>query len=344
MAPTALILSFYVSLFISICSLAFARLYTPQKPPLRDLSGQTAIVTGANSGIGPSIAVALAKQSAIVCLACRNAEKGSAAVEEVVARAGGESRNHVFCWKFDVGDLESVRTFCARWKSEDKEIDMLVYNAGIASPPSGAALKTSDGLEVLYVTNFLGSFLMTNLLEGNLSKTARVVCRSSTGHYSVGGFLPSRSTPTTTPGIVARLGFKSDTRAYGYSKAQQVLFVHLLQQHFSSVPDSRRSAHVFTPGFTSTAIFGKFDVDWKTWISNPLFAILKVTEKWIAVDTTEGAKMGEWLASCGGDVDIEGGKYWEWMTLRTSLIDLLHERMDETKFRRAAREEWRAWE
>ena len=57
MASLNVYVSFYSSLFKSLFTLAFARLYTPQKPSKRDLSGQTAITTGANSGIGLSIAV-----------------------------------------------------------------------------------------------------------------------------------------------------------------------------------------------------------------------------------------------------------------------------------------------
>jgi hypothetical protein len=64
--------SFYKSLPKSLCSLAFTRLYRPQRIPARDLTGQTAIATGGNSGIGLSIAVALARQGAAVYLACRD--------------------------------------------------------------------------------------------------------------------------------------------------------------------------------------------------------------------------------------------------------------------------------
>ena len=117
-SPAAIYLSFYSSLFKSICALVFARLYPSQTPPPRNLSGQTAIVTGANSGIGLSIATALARQGATVYLACRSTERGSAAVTEVVAKAGADSRTRVFCWKLDVGDLQSVRAFCERWRSE----------------------------------------------------------------------------------------------------------------------------------------------------------------------------------------------------------------------------------
>lgn len=137
MAPFSLYISFYTSLFKSPLNLVFARLYAPQQVPLRDLSGQVAIVTGANSGIGLSVAVALAKQGAVIYLACRNLEKGNAAVDEVVSRAELNGPRRVFCWKLDVSDLGSVRTFCEQWTTEGKKIDMLVHNAGIPGPPSG---------------------------------------------------------------------------------------------------------------------------------------------------------------------------------------------------------------
>ena len=77
--------SFHKSLAKSLCSLAFARLYKPQQIPTRDLTGQIAIVTGANSGIFLLVALTLARQGAVVYLACRNADRGAAAVDQVVA-------------------------------------------------------------------------------------------------------------------------------------------------------------------------------------------------------------------------------------------------------------------
>ncbi|CAO2653592.1 Nn.00g030030.m01.CDS01 [Neocucurbitaria sp. VM-36] len=194
---------------------------------------------------------------------------------------------------------------------------MLIHNTGIASPPRGEVMKTKNGLDVVYVTNFLGSFLMTQLLEESLSETARVVFTSSTGHYSGGSILGSRPVASSsqprildtprrllnrgTKFVQATIGITNSAPAYAHSKAQQVLFAHLLQHHFPSLSNNKRSAHAFT----STPIFSKFDVDWKTCISNHFFAILKATEKWIAVDTDEGAKTGWWLATCGGSGSLE---------------------------------------
>lgn len=303
--------SFYKSLAKSLFSLVFARLFRPQQIPTRDLTGQTAIVTGANSGIGLSIAVALAKQGAAVCLACRNADRGAAAVDYVIAHCDEGGKARVSCRILDVGDLSSVRIFCQQWKQEGTKTDMLVHNAGIAAPPTGSATKTNEGLGIMYTTNFLGSYLMTHLLESSLSRTARVVLTSSTGSYSAAAYFLHReasgSLRSTDPDIVAQISAKgkailgikaqSSAPAYSLSKAQQVLFAALLQEHFDAHASTAnretcRTAHAFTPGFTSTAIFGKFDVTWQTWLTNPLFAVLKTTEKWIAVHTDEGAKTG----------------------------------------------------
>jgi NAD(P)-dependent dehydrogenase (short-subunit alcohol dehydrogenase family) len=351
MPTLGVLFSFYTSLAKSLLSLFFGRLYNPQNVPTRDLTGQTAIVTGANSGIGLSIAVALAKQGAAVYLACRNSDRGAAAVEHVVSQCGDKSKERLSFWILDVGDLSSVRAFCQRWAQDGRKIDMMVHNAGIAAPPAGSSTKLREGLPVMYKTNFLGSFLMTHLLESSLSPAARVVMTSSTGSYSATTHFLHKTSNTSNTEKVSVLdrtiskgksfiGLKDESSApaYGLSKAQQVLFISLLQEHFSHSLNNERTAHVFTPGFTSTRIFSKFDVTWQTWLTNPLFAALKTTEKWVAVDTDEGAKTGAWLASWGDDLGrkAEGGAFWERMEKRTSLVELMDERRK--------KEEWQIWE
>ena len=81
---------------------------------------------------------------------------------------------------------------------------MLVHNAGIASPPPNSPKTTKDGKDLVYVTNFLGSFLMTHLLEDCLTKDARVVLTSSSGHYSAAKtlFQSNRATPQKAPGML----------------------------------------------------------------------------------------------------------------------------------------------
>jgi hypothetical protein len=160
---------------------------------------------------------------------------------------------------------------------------------------------------------------MTCLLEKYLSEKGRVVLTSSTGHYGASGTVMHArpaGVATKTAGddgsvaqgllgkLKAYLGMDTGTlHSYALSKAHQVLFAAILQRRFDSTQDNQRTVHAFTPGFTSTPIFAKFAFGWKTWFTNPTFALLKVTEKYIAVGTDEGAKTGSWLASCGGEKD-----------------------------------------
>ncbi|KAH6867993.1 hypothetical protein BKA58DRAFT_339990 [Alternaria rosae] len=359
MASLSDYLSFYISMARASLTIIFARLYTPQRPPHRDLQGQTAIVTGANSGIGFSIATALAKQGATVYLACRNLEKGNAAVASIVSQIGSEGSKRVFCWKLDVGDLESVRAFCEKWKEEGKKIDMLCHNAGIAVPPEGSRNLDEKGRDVVLVTNFLGSFLMTCLLEEYLGDKGRVVFTSSTGHFAAAEALMSPNledvaskTAADEGGVMQKLLNKtkayfgigtSTLQSYALSKAHQVLFATLLQRRFDSGPNNHRTAHAFSPGFTSTPIFSKFAVSWKTWFRDPLFAVLTMTERYVAVDTDEGAKTGAWLASWGGEEGVEGG-YWEWMSRQMSLVEFVEKQLGEKEWKAQCGRVWRAWE
>ncbi|KAF1926925.1 uncharacterized protein M421DRAFT_187001 [Didymella exigua CBS 183.55] len=86
------------------------------------------IIAGANSGIGPSIAVALAKQGAAVLLACRNADRGAAAADHIIVQCDGKKQSD--------GELYHPRFRRPLKRTEDgTQIDMLVHNAGIDAPP-----------------------------------------------------------------------------------------------------------------------------------------------------------------------------------------------------------------
>ena len=201
---------------------------------------------------------------------------------------------------------------------------------------------------------------MTCLLEKYLSEKGRVVLTSSTGHYGASGTVMHArpaGVATKTAGddgsvaqgllgkLKAYLGMDTGTlHSYALSKAHQVLFAAILQRRFDSTQDNQRTVHAFTPGFTSTPIFAKFAFGWKTWFTNPTFALLKVTEKYIAVGTDEGAKTGSWLVSCGGERGVEGGGYWEWMSRKTSLIDLVEGELGDEEWSKACGRVWRAWE
>jgi NAD(P)-dependent dehydrogenase (short-subunit alcohol dehydrogenase family) len=141
-----------------------------------DQTGRTAIVTGANTGIGLETARMLARKGAHVVLACRNLEKADAAVEQIRRDAPSGS---VVAEALDLSDLESVAWFSKAFMEGHGKLDLLVDNAGVMVPPLG---RTKQGFELQFGTNHLGHVALTARLLPLLSGTAssRVVVVAST--------------------------------------------------------------------------------------------------------------------------------------------------------------------
>jgi NAD(P)-dependent dehydrogenase (short-subunit alcohol dehydrogenase family) len=140
-----------------------------------DLSGRTAVVTGANSGVGFETARILAEHRASVILACRDKAKGMEASQKIKrAWPGAEARYQAL----DLADLASVRRFAEEFLAEHDSIDILVNNAGVMGGPRR---QTADGFEGHIGTNHLGHFALTGLLLPALltRSGARVITVSS---------------------------------------------------------------------------------------------------------------------------------------------------------------------
>ncbi|MGW1546860.1 SDR family NAD(P)-dependent oxidoreductase [Streptomyces sp. NPDC002346] len=140
------------------------------------LTGRTAIVTGATSGIGVETARALALAGARVVLAARRA--GAAA--EIAARLREQTGNDLIEARgLDLADPRSVRRFTDAWTGP---VHILVNNAGIMALPELA--RTPYGWEQQLNTNFLGHFALVHGLEAALAEASgsRVVCLSSAAH------------------------------------------------------------------------------------------------------------------------------------------------------------------
>ena len=140
-----------------------------------DLSGKTALVTGANSGLGFATASALAAHGAHVILGCRDARKAEDAMTRI--RASTPQAKLEFL-PGDLSDQSSVRKAAELLKSRHAQLHIQVNNAGIMTLPY---TKTRDGFEMLFGTNYLGHFALTGLLVGITSRTpgARIVTLSS---------------------------------------------------------------------------------------------------------------------------------------------------------------------
>src|ERR1700733_14199298 len=140
-----------------------------------NLAGKTALVTGANTGIGKEIARDLARLNARVLLACRSEERGQAALDEIVADTG----NHKTELRLlDVSSRASVLAFAKELRAREPELHILVNNAGVWLDERRTSV---DGVELTWATNVLGVHLMTRellpLLErgGRPGASARIV-------------------------------------------------------------------------------------------------------------------------------------------------------------------------
>lgn len=196
----------------------------------KDLSGQVMIVTGANSGCGLETSRQLAKQGATVILACRNATKGEAAVQDI-------GTNAVFLTTLDLSSLTSIRDFSSCFLEKYDRLDALVNNAGIMMCPYG---KTKDGFEMQFGCNHLGHFLLMRLLTPLLVATAK-----KTGKPSRFVTLSSCASAQTTGMTVDHpfIDFKDpnwetreydETVAYGQSKLANYLHALGASQEYSS--------------------------------------------------------------------------------------------------------------
>lgn len=143
-----------------------------------DLSGRTAIVTGATSGIGFETAVALAAHGAHVVLACRDRMRGNRVADQLTCGIGAVSAEVL---PVDLASLASVRGAAALFNAEHSRLDLLVNNAGVMASPYAV---TEDGFERQFATNHLGPFAFTGLLMDLLLTTggSRVVTVSSVIH------------------------------------------------------------------------------------------------------------------------------------------------------------------
>jgi NAD(P)-dependent dehydrogenase (short-subunit alcohol dehydrogenase family) len=143
-----------------------------------DQSGRTAIVTGANSGLGLSTARELARHGAAVVLACRDTAKGAQAQSTIETDAPGAK---LALAALDLADLSSVESFAENFRASHEGLDLLINNAGVMAPPRR---ETKDGFELQLGTNHLGHFALTaRLLDAMQGRAdARVVTVSSNAH------------------------------------------------------------------------------------------------------------------------------------------------------------------
>ena len=205
-----------------------------------DQSGRTAVVTGANSGLGLETARVLAARGATVVLACRDMGKAKQAAELIQADAGRASVRVV---RLDLASLSSVREAAGEIRSSCPRLDLLINNAGVMRPPYG---RSADGFELTFATNHLGHFALTGLVLDRLLETpgSRIVTVSSIGHLD--GVMRFDD-------LQFERGYRADD-AYAQSKLANLLFTYELAARLQAA-SLRTIALAAHPGVARTELF-----------------------------------------------------------------------------------------
>ncbi|AYF78273.1 SDR family NAD(P)-dependent oxidoreductase [Nocardia yunnanensis] len=207
-----------------------------------DQSGKTALVTGANSGLGLRTAEALAAKGARVLLACRNEIKVAAALEAVGAAATGPKPEVL---PLDLADLTSVRRAADHVDVSVGAVDLLVNNAGVMAVPRS---RTADGFDAQFGTNHLGHFALTGAILPALlrSPRPRVVTVSSIAAW--GGAI-NPADPNWR-----RLYLRWP--AYAQSKLANLLFTAELDRR-ARAAGTALTAIAAHPGLSATALYDR---------------------------------------------------------------------------------------
>uniref|UniRef100_A0A8C8DZF1 Si:dkey-73n8.3 n=1 Tax=Oryzias sinensis TaxID=183150 RepID=A0A8C8DZF1_9TELE len=247
------------------------------------LDGKTAIVTGANTGIGKETAKNLSERGARVILACRDVEKGERAAADIRREVDGA--NAVFR-QLDLADTKSICLFAESIYSTEKALHYLVNNAGVALCPYA---KTADGYELQFGVNHLGHFFLTFLLLDLLKHSApsRVVNVSSAAHAM---------------GKIQFDDLNGDRdyhpfRAYTQSKLANVLFTRELARRTEALGVLTFSVD---PGIVNT------DITRSLW--RPLVDIIK-TFSFLTRTPAEGASTSIYCIVTPENQMISGGYY-----------------------------------
>lgn len=218
-----------------------------------DLTGKTAVVTGASSGIGLETCKVLAGRGCKVIMCCRDVSAGKKAVETEIKQAGVGgyvvSEPDVQIVQLDLADLVSVEAAAQEIQESTTSIDFLINNAGVMATPLE---YTKQGFELQVGTNHYGHFHLTSQLLPLMRaqpRPARVVNLASVAHEQFGADFD-----------VSDLHFRRGRRysnwgAYGQSKLANVLFTRALHRRCLASPDAQISALAVHPGVIPTNLW-----------------------------------------------------------------------------------------
>uniref|UniRef100_A0A8C3TWI3 Polyprenol dehydrogenase n=2 Tax=Catharus TaxID=9184 RepID=A0A8C3TWI3_CATUS len=284
-------------------------------------NGKVAIVTGGTKGIGYQTVKHLARLGMHVIIAGNSESDGQEAVRKIKEETltgkvtlSQESLLMSMCFYIIISDLtrfvfissflpveflycdlasmKSIRQFVQQFRAKNCPLHVLVNNAGVMLVPER---KTEDGFEEHFGLNYLGHFLLTNLLldtlkqSGTHSHNARIITVSSATHYVGKLHLDD---------LQSRCSY-SPHGAYAQSKLALVLFTYRLQ-HLLTANGSHVTANVVDPGVVNTELYKH--VFW-------VVKVVKWMTAWLFFKTPEEGASTTIYAAISPEMEGAGGCY-----------------------------------
>ncbi len=181
------------------------------------------VITGANSGIGKAAAIQIAQQDHHVVMACRNPERGKAALQDVQQESGNTS---VELMILDMSLQSSIKAFAETFLEKYDVLDVLIHNAAAFDIRQKERKLTSEGVELVWATNHIGPVLLTDLLLDAIkqSEQGRIITISSKGLM----MYPFLKVNIDDPEYAQRKF--SVQNAYYQSKLAQVMYTYWLAE------------------------------------------------------------------------------------------------------------------
>ncbi len=247
------------------------------------LSERTALVTGANSGLGYQTALMLARKGAEVILACRSLTNAEEAVKTMREAYPDENLRLTVAGTLDLADLESVESFAREISAKYPKLDLLINNAGVMVPP---LTRTRQGFELQFGVNHLGHFALTNRLLPLIAETpgARIVSLSSIAAWM-------GSIDLNDPNYERRR--YSKWGAYGASKLADQMFIQELARRLVA-SNAKAIAVAAHPGISATNLFKN-----------------SAAGKWYARNFSQSPEQGALpIVRAATDPNVTNGSYW----------------------------------
>lgn len=279
---------------------------------------KSVIITGANSGLGYECAkkIARSNQQWHIIMACRNTVSGNIAKEKIVS----ETKNtNITVLKLDLASLDSVKKFVNEFETKDfPPLHGLINNAGI-QVMNGLEF-TKDKFELMFGTNHLGHFLLTNLLLERIQQPARIVVVTSGTHdpdsidgkYNKPVFLGAKKLAKPTD-VKEMKGLQR----YATSKLANLLFSYELAKKMSQ---EDIAVIAYDPaGVPTTNLLRSVKSPFVRWVIRASTGIFKLMGTTISTPEKSGGAMADLLLE--ERFNKKSGKYFQIDTEKKSSKD-----------------------